>query len=89
MLIEATVVGLVGSVIGLVAGVGLSAGLSALLRAVNIDIPSGGLVLSQNTVTSTIIIGLIVTVLSAILPARRAGKDSATSSHACNCTRDC
>jgi len=74
MLIEATVVGLVGSVIGLVAGVGLSAGLSALLRAVNIDIPSGGLVLSQNTVTSTIIIGLIVTVLSAILPARRAGK---------------
>ena len=74
MLIEATVVGLIGSVIGLVAGIGLSAGLSALLRAVNIDIPSGGLVLSQNTVTSTIIIGLIVTVLSAILPARRAGK---------------
>jgi putative ABC transport system permease protein len=74
MLIEAIVVGLVGSVVGLIAGVGLSAGLSALLRAVNIDIPSGGLVLSQNTVTSTIIIGLIVTVLSAILPARRAGK---------------
>ena len=74
MLIEATVVGLLGSVVGLVAGIGLSAGLSALLRAVNIDIPSGGLVLSQNTVTSTIIIGLIVTVLSAILPARRAGK---------------
>jgi putative ABC transport system permease protein len=74
MLIEATVVGLLGSIIGLVAGIGLSAGLSALLRAVNIDIPSGGLVLSQNTVTSTIIIGLIVTVLSAILPARRAGK---------------
>jgi putative ABC transport system permease protein len=74
MLIEATVVGLLGSVIGLVAGIGLSAGLSALLRAVNIDIPSGGLVLSQNTVTSTIIVGLIVTVLSAILPARRAGK---------------
>ena len=74
MLIEAIVVGLVGSVVGLIAGIGLSAGLSALLRAVNIDIPSGGLVLSQNTVTSTIIIGLIVTVLSAILPARRAGK---------------
>ena len=74
MLIESIVVGLIGSVVGLFAGIGLSAGLSALLRAVNIDIPSGGLVLSQNTVTSTIIIGLIVTVLSAILPARRAGK---------------
>ena len=74
MLIESIVVGLIGSVVGLFAGIGLSAGLSALLRAVNIDIPSGGLVLSQNTVTSTIFIGLIVTVLSAILPARRAGK---------------
>ncbi|MFI0462169.1 MAG: ABC transporter permease, partial [Ilumatobacteraceae bacterium] len=74
MLIESVAVGLVGSIVGLVAGIGLSAGLSALLRAVNIDIPSGGLVVSQNTVTSTIIIGLIVTVLSAILPARRAGK---------------
>ena len=74
MLIESIVVGLIGSVVGLFAGIGLSAGLSALLRAVNIDIPSGGLVLSQNTVTSTIFIGLVVTVLSAILPARRAGK---------------
>ncbi|PHX71685.1 MAG: hypothetical protein CK521_03960 [Acidimicrobium sp.] len=74
MLIESVVVGLIGSVVGLFAGIGLSAGLSALLRAVNIDIPSGGLVLSQNTVTSTIFIGLVVTVLSAILPARRAGK---------------
>ena len=74
MLIEAIVVGLVGSVVGLIAGIGLSVSLTALLRAVDIDIPSSGLVVAQNTVTSTIIIGLIVTVLSAILPARRAGK---------------
>ena len=74
MLIEAIVVGLVGSIVGVIAGIGLSVSLTALLRAVNIDIPSNGLVVSQNTVTSTIIIGLIVTVLSAILPARRAGK---------------
>ena len=74
MLIEAIVVGLVGSIIGVVAGIGLSVSLTALLRALNIDLPSSGLVVSQNTVTSTIVIGLIVTVLSAILPARRAGK---------------
>lgn len=74
MLIESIVVGLVGSIVGVVAGIGLSAGLTALLRALNIDLPSSGLVVSQNTVTSTIVIGLIVTVLSAILPARRAGK---------------
>ena len=74
MLIEALVVGLVGSIVGLFAGIGLSVSLTALLRALNIDLPSSGLVVSQNTVTSTIVIGLIVTVLSAILPARRAGK---------------
>ena len=74
MLIESIVVGLIGSIVGVVAGIGLSAGLTALLRALNIDLPSSGLVVSQNTVTSTIVIGLIVTVLSAILPARRAGK---------------
>ena len=74
MLIESVVVGLIGSIVGVVAGIGLSVSLTALLRALNIDLPSSGLVVSQNTVTSTIVIGLIVTVLSAILPARRAGK---------------
>ena len=74
MLIESIVVGLIGSIVGVVAGIGLSVSLTALLRALNIDLPSSGLVVSQNTVTSTIVIGLIVTVLSAILPARRAGK---------------
>jgi putative ABC transport system permease protein len=74
MLIESVVVGLIGSIVGVVAGIGLSVSLTALLRALNIDLPSSGLVVSQNTITSTIVIGLIVTVLSAILPARRAGK---------------
>jgi len=74
MLIESIVVGLIGSIVGVVAGIGLSVSLTALLRALNFDLPSSGLVVSQNTVTSTIVIGLIVTVLSAILPARRAGK---------------
>ena len=74
MLIESVAVGLVGSTIGLVAGIGLSSGLSALLKALNVDIPSSGLVVNQGTIVSTIVIGLVVTVLSAILPARRAGK---------------
>jgi putative ABC transport system permease protein len=74
MSIESIVVGLVGSVVGLVAGIGLAAGLSALLRALNIDIPTSGLVVSQNNMILTVMIGLVVTVLSAILPALRAGK---------------
>jgi putative ABC transport system permease protein len=76
MLIESLAVGIVGSFIGLIAGVGLSKGLSAMLRALNIDLPSGGLVLTSSTVQQTLIVGVLVTVASAWLPARRAGKVS-------------
>lgn len=74
MLIEAMVVGIVGSAIGLVSGIGLSRGLSALLKSFGIDLPSTGLVVSTNTIISTLIVGLLVTVLSSFLPARRAGR---------------
>lgn len=74
MLIESVVVGLFGSTIGLVSGIGLSKALSALLKAAGIDLPSGGLVVPSSAVVTTIVVGLIVTVTSAWLPARRAGR---------------
>jgi len=74
MLIEAVFIGLFGSIVGLFAGLGLSKGLTGLLRALSIDVPSGGLVLPASAIRETLIIGLVVTVLSAWLPARRAGR---------------
>ena len=74
MLIESVVVGLFGSVIGLFAGIGLSKALSALLKAAGIDLPSGGLVVPSSAVINTIVVGMIVTITSAWLPARRAGR---------------
>jgi putative ABC transport system permease protein len=74
MLIEAAVIGVFGSVIGLVSGIGLSRGLSTLLSSFGIDLPSTGLVISTSTIISTIIVGLLVTMLSSFLPARRAGR---------------
>lgn len=74
MLIESFVVGIFGSLLGLVGGIGLSKGLSALLRALSIDLPSGGLVVKTNTIVQTLVVGVLVTVASAWLPARRAGK---------------
>ena len=74
MLIESVVVGLFGSVIGLFAGIGLSKALSALLKAAGIDLPSGGLVVPRSAVINTIVVGMIVTITSAWLPARRAGR---------------
>jgi putative ABC transport system permease protein len=74
MLVESIVVGLLGSATGFVGGVGISKLLSVLLPAIGFDLPSGGLVLETSAILTTILVGLIVTVLSAILPARRAGK---------------
>jgi putative ABC transport system permease protein len=74
MLIESIAVGLVGSLLGFVGGLGISKLLSVALPALGIDLPSGGLVVTASILINTVVVGLIVTVLSAVLPARRAGK---------------
>lgn len=74
MLIESVVVGVFGSIAGFAGGIGLTVGLSSLLRAVGIDLPTGGLVVPPAAAVQTILVGLLVTVASAWLPARRAGK---------------
>ena len=74
MLWESVVVGLIGSSLGMASGIGLSSGLTALLKGLGIDLPSSGLVVNSATIINTIVVGVIVTVCSAWLPARRAGK---------------
>jgi putative ABC transport system permease protein len=69
---EAVVVGLLASFLGVLAGLGLAVGLNALLRAFGIDMPSGSLVLRPRTVIVALAVGLVVTVVSSLLPARRA-----------------
>jgi putative ABC transport system permease protein len=74
MLTESVVVGIFGSIMGFLGGIGLAVGLSSLLRALDIDLPQGGLVVTPGAAFNTILVGLVVTVASAYLPARRAGK---------------
>ena len=74
MLIESVIVGIFGSIMGFFGGIGLAVGLSSLLRALDIDLPQGGLVVTPGAAFNTIMVGLLVTVASAYLPARRAGK---------------
>lgn len=74
MLTESVVVGIFGSIMGFLGGIGLAVGLSSLLRALDIDLPQGGLVVTPVAALNTILVGLVVTVASAYLPARRAGK---------------
>jgi putative ABC transport system permease protein len=72
VLAEATIVGLLASIVGLALGVLAAAGLEALLNGFGITLPSGGLVFELRTVIVALIVGVGVTVVSAISPARRA-----------------
>ncbi|MFG2286020.1 ABC transporter permease [Streptomyces sp. NPDC048595] len=74
VLIEAFVVGAVAAVTGLVAGIGIGAGMRALMSATGATVPDGPLVVSLSTVWTSLLVGIVVTVLAAWLPGRRAAK---------------
>ena len=69
---EAALTGLVASLIGLGLGVLAALGLKALLKAFGIALPSAPLVFEARTAVVAIVVGVGVTVIAAILPARRA-----------------
>ena len=69
---EALVVGLVASGLGVVAGVGTARGLLALMSGAGVDVPSAGVVFLSRTALAGLLCGVIVTVVAAVLPARRA-----------------
>ncbi|MGW0884543.1 ABC transporter permease [Streptomyces sp. NPDC002671] len=74
VLIEAFVVGTVAGVAGLVAGIGIGAGLRALLGSFGATVPDGPLVITPGTVVAALAVGIVITVLAAWLPSRRAAK---------------
>jgi putative ABC transport system permease protein len=71
---EAFIVGVVASGAGIVAGMGIALGLKGLLAAFNVNLPSTSLQLEVRTIVVALIVGTVVTVVSSILPARRAAR---------------
>ncbi|WP_026414157.1 ABC transporter permease [Actinomadura oligospora] len=72
VLVEAVVVGLVGSLLGLVAGLGLGAGALGVIGSFDTGLKLGGPGLTGRTVLVALLVGVLVTVASALLPARAA-----------------
>jgi putative ABC transport system permease protein len=72
VLSEAALTGMIASLIGLGLGVLAALVLKALLKAFGIVLPSTPLVFEPRTVVVALVVGVGVTVVSAIVPARRA-----------------
>ncbi|MGZ4199569.1 MAG: ABC transporter permease, partial [Thermoleophilia bacterium] len=69
---EALTMGVAASLLGLVAGLGVAKAVNALFKAVGADLPTGGLVLNPRTIIVALLVGVGVTLASALLPALRA-----------------
>lgn len=76
VVVEALLLGLVGSVLGVGAGIGLAVGLMKLMGQMGMSLSTDDLTIAWTTPVAGIVLGLVVTVVSAYIPARRAGKVS-------------
>ncbi|MGX4691735.1 ABC transporter permease [Streptomyces sp. JNUCC 63] len=76
VLVEALLLGVVGSVLGVGAGVGIAIGLMKLMGSMGMHLSTDDLTVAWTTPVVGLVLGVVVTVLAAYLPARRAGKVS-------------
>jgi putative ABC transport system permease protein len=73
VLVEAVLLGVVGSLAGIGAGIGLAIGLIRLMGALGMHLNTADLTVKAATPLIGLAVGVVVTVVSAMLPARRAG----------------
>jgi len=74
VLVEAVAVGTFGSTVGLGAGYLLARGLQLLFAAVGLDLGGASFPVNVRTVVASYAVGVLVTVVAAYLPARRASR---------------
>jgi putative ABC transport system permease protein len=74
--LEALVVGLIASGVGIAAGVGLSYGLRAAMNSMGFGLPDGPLTVQPRTVVVALLVGVVTTLISALLPAVKAARVS-------------
>jgi putative ABC transport system permease protein len=71
VVVEALAIGIVGAVVGIGGGFLIAMLLNGLLEAFEIDLPTTGLVMESRTIIVSLLIGIVVTVLSSLVPALR------------------
>ncbi|MET8952367.1 ABC transporter permease [Streptomyces sp. NPDC004393] len=76
VLVEALLLGVFGSVLGVGAGVGIAVGLMKLMGSMGMQLSTDDLTIAWTTPVVGLVLGVLVTILAAYVPARRAGKVS-------------
>ncbi|NED72350.1 ABC transporter permease, partial [Streptomyces sp. SID9944] len=76
VLAEALLLGVTGSVLGVGAGVGIAVGLMKLMGGMGMNLSTEDLTVAWTTPVLGLVLGVVVTVVAAYLPARRAGRIS-------------
>ena len=74
VLLEAVVVGALSSLIGLGVGIGVAELLKSIFATVGAELPDGPTVIAARTVIACFVVGILVTAVAAVMPARRASK---------------
>jgi putative ABC transport system permease protein len=73
-LLETLLVGVAASVAGLAGGIGLASGLKAMFDAFGFALPTGGLAIVLSSAVIAVVVGVIVTLLAGLGPARAASR---------------
>jgi putative ABC transport system permease protein len=72
LLLEAVLIGTGASAVGVALGIGVGKGLQTLMGAVGFNLPTTSLQIEPRTVIVSMLVGTLVTVVAAMVPARRA-----------------
>ena len=72
VVVEALVIGVLGSVIGLFLGLALAKGLNSIFKVIGFNLPTAGTVFETRTVVVCLVVGTVITLIASLRPARRA-----------------
>jgi len=74
VIVEALIIGIAASIVGIALGFLLAVGIRALMNSVGFGVAPGALVLLPRTVIVGMAVGVVLTVASSLLPARKASR---------------
>jgi putative ABC transport system permease protein len=71
VMVESVAIGLLGALLGIAGGFLIAKGINALFVAFGIDLPTTSLVMESRTVVVSLVVGVLVTLVSSLVPALR------------------